>query len=440
MFGSLTAAPARPTAWLSTSVRAALAVGIVGFLGWYETSGFVSTPPVVVLGLQLACGLVSLSVLKRGDWRSVVPIWPLVLFAMWAATTATWSIDPSVALSRTALITIPALALAIGAAADPAPRSTFVWLVRLIAIICILSLIAIAAVVAFGETAPGQALRLIDLDSHAFGMTVGGRQFLSLGIEVARYSGLASNPNGLALLAAAAFVALVAAGREAFPSRLIRLGLAAAIVGLLAVTLARSAIVFAVTGVTLLLLLRQGWRRGALVAVTAVLALPALLAALTALGFMGGVDLPLDGWERLEGGEAGDLGQRAVIWYRMLVVAMGVWPHGLGFGLTEEAVFLPLGFPTSAHSVPLTLLVETGVPGLALAVAAWIGPAYVLVRRRAAADPTTIGVAALLVALFAHQVFDASAFRYHWGHFLLAWLIGVAANRRLDPTATAHAR
>lgn len=419
----------------SACVRALIAVSLCGFLGCYSLAGYVSPPPWSVLGLQIALGTGGLLHLPRVMFSRIYPLWPLFLFAIWAMATTVWAHDPMLTLKRSVMINIPALLLATLAMFDPSPQRTFAWVVRLLAALAILSAIFIAVVVLSGDPVTGSSIILTDEDSGRFGMMVGGRQFLSLGIEAPRYSGITNNPNGLALLSGVALVALVASGPAAIASRCVRLAILAVIVVLLVLTLARSAALFILVGLTMVVLLVNRWNVTATIAVTSVLALPFALAGLIAVGLMGNTALPLGEedapWELLHGGEAASLGQRAIIWLHMMRAALEVWPHGLGFGLTEEAVFQPLGFPTSAHSVPLTLLVETGLPGLALALLAWFRPVFGLLRAPIL-FPEQIGVIALLVALFSHQIFDASVFRYHWGYFLFAWLIGAAVNPRLS--------
>lgn len=417
-------------------VLALLAVSLCGFFGFYGPTGFVSLPPWSLLGLQIALGASGLLLLPRAALSRIFVLWPLFLFAAWAMATSVWAYDPALTMQRAALINVPAVLLAILAMFDPSPQRTVVWIVRLLATLAVLSTIFIVVVVLAGEPVTDSSLILVDTGLGSFGMMVGGRQFLSLGIEAARYSGITTNPNGLALLSGVTLVTFIAVGPSAIASRWIRIAILAVIIGLMAVTLARSAALLVLVGLTMLVLLRIPSSVAATITVTSVLALPLVLAGLTVAGSMGGNELPLEEWQRPDGGEAASLGQRAVIWLHMMRTALDVWPHGLGFGLTEEAVFRPLGFPTSAHTVPLTLLVETGLPGLALAVLAWFRPVFRLLRSPAHLSPTGTAVVAVLVALFAHQIFDASAFRYHWGHFMLAWLIGAAANSRLSAHGT----
>jgi len=420
----------------SACVLAMLAASLCGFFGFYGPTGFVSLPPWSLLGLQIVLGTFGLLLLPRAALSRIFVLWPLFLFAAWAAATSIWSYDPPLAMQRAALINVPALLLAVLAMFDPSPQRTIVWIVRLLAALAILSAFFVVVIVLVGEPVGESSLILADTRLGRFGMMIGGRQFLSLGIEAARYSGITTNPNGLALLSGITLVAFVAVGPSAIASRWGRIAILAVLIALMAVTLARSAALLVLVGFAMLVLLRRRWNVFATVAVTSVIALPLALAALTAAGSMGNNELPLEEWQQPDGGEAASLGQRSVIWLHMMRTALEVWPHGLGFGLTEEAVFRPLGFPTSAHTVPLTLLVETGLPGLALAMLAWFRPVFGLLRSRVRLSPAGIAIVALLVAIFAHQVFDASAFRYHWGHFTLAWLIGAAANSRLSTHGT----
>ncbi|MGE0254609.1 MAG: O-antigen ligase family protein [Alphaproteobacteria bacterium] len=412
---------------------ASMAVGIAGFSGFYDNSGFTTFPPSLVLGLQVVVGSVGVISIYRRDRRQLLPAWPLAAFAAWAAMTAAWSDLSLLSLQRTALINIPALLLTILALADPSPRRSFAFFVQGLVALAGLSGIFIATVLVASEPGQGE-LRLVGTSADAFGMMVAGRKFPTWGIELDRYSGLFSNPNGLALLAAVALVALVGAGEAVIADRRIRTVAMVGLAVLLAVTLSRASIVFLLVGLVAVATLRAGWRRMAAIFGLAVLLLPALLMVLTVLGFLGDIH-SLSAVATGDQGrtEAFDAGDRAAIWYSMLQVAGTVWPWGIGFGLTQELLFAPLGYVATGHSVALTLLVETGLPGLVLALAAWFAGALRYLHRIRPVDRVVITVLALLLALYAHQAFDASVFRYHWGHFILAYLIGATLNDRLAP-------
>jgi hypothetical protein len=116
--------------------------------------------------------------------------------------------------------------------------------------------------------------------------------------------------------------------------------------------------------------------------------------------------------------------QRADVWRLAIHAAADVWFQGLGFGMTQEALFTPLGIQTSAHSVPLSMLLETGIVGLLLSLIVWFLPVFTLTRTNTQLSNTSIAIVARLVALFVHQTVDSSVFRYHWAHFVFAYLIG----------------
>ncbi len=105
-----------------------------------------------------------------------------------------------------------------------------------------------------------------------------------------------------------------------------------------------------------------------------------------------------------------------------------VWPLGVGFGTVEEAIFAPLGRATSAHSAQLTILAETGIIGLALLVAAWLGYGALRLANGRAAGTLASGLAIVVAGLYAHQMFDSAAFRFHPLHFLVVYFIGELAN------------
>ena len=87
----------------------ALLVSLVGFLGYYNSEGFVSPPPTMVLGLQLiALGGAALLLRTRlfVNFRGVVP---LILIAGWAAVTLLWADDPITGLRRWLLVFAPGM-------------------------------------------------------------------------------------------------------------------------------------------------------------------------------------------------------------------------------------------------------------------------------------------------------------------------------------------
>ena len=117
----------------------ALVSSLVGFLGYYDAQGFVTTPPVIVLGLQLVAGGVGVLILRKQLLANIRGVLPLILVAVWAAITLVWADDPPTALRRWLLVFAPAILVCLLAASDPRPRQTFAWFVALVTVITIAS-------------------------------------------------------------------------------------------------------------------------------------------------------------------------------------------------------------------------------------------------------------------------------------------------------------
>jgi hypothetical protein len=410
---------ARGLTWL------ALLVSLVGFLGYYNTEGFVSSPPTVVLGLQLiALGGAALLLRTRifVNFRGVVP---LVLIAIWAAVTLLWADDPITGLRRWLLVFVPGILLCALAARDPRPQQTFLWFTALVVAITLASTAFTAIVLFFHDFDTGGvtalARLLINLDGWSIGTALGGRpfQFMDTRIYIPRFSGLTSNPNSMGLFAAIALISLCGIVK---PRRNILGAATILIVGIVAMlvlaSVSRAAIAMTLTGIFIVILMRTN-RPGATRA-CAIIVIGLSLALYLVTWITGGSPNPGTN-------EIIELRERAHVWLIAMQFIGNIWTSGLGFGLTQEAVYGPLGLETAAHSVPLSMLLETGIVGLVLVLACWFHPVFRTTSQGRNFSATEIAVVALLIALFVHQTVDSSVFRYHWAHFVFVYLLGASA-------------
>lgn len=406
----------------NTFLQIALLVSVAGFLGYYDGIRFIIPPAPLVLGLQVIVLLAAL-VLHRADLLTFrTGLVPLVLLATWACLTVLWADSPETAGQRWLLIFAPGLLLAALAAADAFPARSFARLKWALVIITIASYVFSLSIYIFGEViAVGELLRfrVVDLGGWTIGVFEGGRQYLDQTIYIHRFSGFTSNPNSFALFAALATIMLCATiGRPRDTRGYAMAGVFIVILFILVISASRAALAMALAGIVVVTLLRLEQRRLAQLCVFGVLALTCLLylaAVLQSTGAGG------------TGAEVFEFRERADIWRLALSAIGNVWATGVGFGLTEEAVFAPLGVPSSGHSVPLSLLLETGIPGLVLLLLTWFWPVFALTRRDRPLDGTSISIVALLIALFVHQSIDSSVFRYHWAHFVFVYLIGASS-------------
>ena len=412
----------RADRWARGFLWFALLTSLLGFLGYYNARGFVTPPPFFVLALQLIAVGGGALVLRRRLLKNVRGIMPLIMVAGWAALTLLWADDPTTAIRRWLLVFVPAILLCALAAHDARPRHSFTWFTVLVVIITLASGAFSAVVLAVSDqTALGDSLRyvLVDLNGWTFGIAEGGRQYVDLGLYVPRFSGLTSNPNSMGLLAAVGLIALCAIATPKRDLRGVALIIVLALVTiLLLLSASRAAIAMGGTGILFVILLRTGRRR---TAQGAALVIGVMVPLLYLVTYLSGVAPDPGNAEILE------LRERAQVWRVAMRAIDDVWPFGLGFGLIQEAVYTPLGLETAAHSITLSMFVETGVVGLALVLVTWFQPVFKTTRPGQTMTTTDIAVVSLLMALFVHQAVDSSVFRYHWAHFVFVYLLGVSA-------------
>jgi hypothetical protein len=432
----------------------ALLSSLIGFLGYYDAQGFVTTPPAIVLGLQLVAGGVGFLLLRRQLLTNIRGVLPLIMVAVWAAITLVWADDPSTALRRWLLVFTPGILVCLLAASDPRPRQTFAWFTALVAMITIASGAFSAIVMEFADTIiPENALSysLLEVNGWLLGIAVGGRQF-EIGLYIPRYSGLTSNPNSMSLFAAIGLIALSAIARPGRSKRGLAIVLVIGlVVYLLLLSGSRASFAMTAVGIMFVVLLRMNWRRTARFCV---LLICGLTAALYLVTWSNGPETELspaetaatlsereadfcalsicsrsEEWrlKNLSHTEVFELRERSQSWRIAMQTVGEVWPLGLGFGLTQEAVYTPLGLETSAHSLTITALVETGAVGLLLVLVAWFNPVFRTTQGDRNLTATDIAIVALLMGLFVHQIVDNSVFRYHWAHFIFVYLLGASA-------------
>jgi hypothetical protein len=398
-------------------------VSVIGFLGYYDGARYITFPTWVVLGLQMLALVITIARYPLQMFRMSAGVASLISLAFWAALTLLWADDQSIALKRWLLIFVPAILLALLAAVDEKPERSFAFVTWLFVVITIASYVFSLNIYAFGEvTGVGDLLRfrVVELGGWTIGVSEGGRQYLDLNLYIHRFSGFTSNPNSFALFAGLSAIALSAIiKRQPGIRRCLEIATLVVILIILVLSASRAAVAMAFAGIVVVILLRADQRRLARLCVVGVVALTCLL--YLAPLWQGGV--PAEASE-----EIFDLRERANIWRLALSAISQVWMTGVGFGLTQEAVFAPLGTQSSAHSVPLSMLLETGVVGLLLLLVTWFLPVFGLTKANRQLGGTSIAIVALLIALFVHQVVDSSVFRYHWAHFVFVYLIGASSH------------
>jgi hypothetical protein len=334
-----------------------------------------------------------------------------------------WANDQSLALKRWLLIFVPGILMALLAAADERPERSFTLVKWLFVAITIASYVFSLNIYAFGEiTGVGDLMRfrIIDLGGMTIGVSEGGRKDLGLDIQFHRFSGFTSNPNGFALFAGLSAIVLCATLKWRSTPRGCFEGVALVlIVIILVMSASRAAVAMALTGIVMIILLRTKHRKLARLSVIGVVGLACLLFLWAWLRSESPID-PGEGIYALRG--------RTDVWALVLAAIGDEWLSGVGFGLTQEVVFGPLGLESSGHSIPLSLLLETGAVGLLLLLVTWFFPVLCLTRKNRHLDDISVGIVALLVALFVHQIADSSVFRYHWAHFVFVYLIGASSH------------
>jgi len=398
-------------------------VSVVGFLGYYDGTRYITFPAPVILGLQMLGLMIAVTRHPIQMLRFQAGLFPLIALASWAGLTVLWADDQSIALKRWLMIFVPGILLALLAAADEKPSRSFGFVKWLFVAITIASYVFSLSIYAFGDiTAVNEPMRIriVELGGWTIGVSEGGRQYLDLNLYIHRFSGFTSNPNSFALFAGLSAIALCATLKRQLGLRgFLEIATFVVILIILVLSASRAAVAMALAGIVVVILLRTDRRGLTRLCVVGVMALACLL--YLALFIRGEVSTQTSA-------EVFELRERADIWRLALSAISHVWLTGVGFGLTQEAVFAPLGTQSSAHSVPLSMLLETGLVGLLLLLVTWFLPVFSLTKANRQLDRTSIAIVALLIALFVHQVIDSSVFRYHWAHFVFVYLIGASSH------------
>jgi O-antigen ligase len=423
----------------SAFLFAGLTVSLLGFLGYYTQKGFVSPPPVVTVSLQSLLLLAGLYTLRSGIAARVGFLWPILAFSLWAFITSIFA-DDIVALRRAAIILLPGALTCLLATLDPNPHQTFVRFTRILTTISVFSagFAIVLTLLGVGTISSGEYILQLWGDPAAPGMQVSWRKIEAISMELQRPSGLTSNANSLGIIAALAMTCeiircMTIQKTSSKDSILILL-----LTFISASTFSRGALLFLAIVIAFLVAHKAGkpkWLAAPLVALIAVT--PAIFFLFMAFGL---IDTPtikaLNSAAPYETGsiahlyEAFHLRERATIWAHAYNAISEFWLFGAGFSLVQEKVFSPLGMQTAAHSVPLSILIETGIIGLALMLITWFLPVVRAIFSHNT-SPLSIGIAAILVGLYGHQIFDSSVFRYHFLHFIFCYLLGAISNPAL---------
>ena len=424
----------RRDALFSIVLLAFVAASQIGFMGYYDRSGFRSMPATLTLALMMAAGIATFAILPRKFFVGLCRQWPLLLFAAWAVVTSLASDYVDISLRRSALILVPGILLAAGATADPWPDKTFQHVTILLAGLAVASFAFSLISLAFGTvTAIGPVKYFIVHLWHGVdaGLMVGGRRIDLLRLELPRPSGLTGNPNSMALLSMLALCMLwakqIPRSSITFSTRL----LLALLMASMLLTMSRAALIALIVFAAMLPILRYRSKDLSLLALLLVLLAPVFITFIV-LAVMHGLvsPPPLYGSPEFLQNEGLSLGERLQIWGAALSAMPAHLVAGLGFGVVQEALYRPLKFATTAQSTPFGILLETGLPGLVLLFLVWLRPVRVALNGPDGGFLAK-GIAAILLAIYVHQSVDNAVFRFHSLHFLFCYLIGAAANPAL---------
>lgn len=426
--------PGQPPILGSTSLFAALTVSLVGFLGYYTQNGFVSFPPAIVLSLQLLFLLAGAYFLRHHLAAGIYRIWPILAFSAWAFATSVISED-IIALRRAAIILTPGVLMCLLAILDPKPHQTFIRFTRLLTAISLLSAGFALLLATFGSRNSFSGEHILQLwnSPNAPGMQIGWRTIEAFGIKLQRPSGFTGNANSLGIITSLALICEVirCMMKQKLSSRDLLIFFLLALT--LASTVSRSALLFLFIAAAFLAIhYIAKLKRLAISAMTLIVAVPMVISALIVSGLIDAATSspPYTAGSVAHLYEAFHLRDRATIWAQVYDALGDYWLVGAGFSLIQEKVFSPLDMQTAAHSVPLSILIETGVIGLGLMLMAWFLP-VVRAILHPITPPLLAGVTAILVALYGHQIFDSSIFRYHFLHFVFCYFLGTISNPAL---------
>ncbi|MEZ4388703.1 MAG: O-antigen ligase family protein [Candidatus Krumholzibacteriia bacterium] len=406
-------------------------LGILTMLGPLALLSFNIVPgrPLLPLGAQVAVLAVILplpllaSRLRLTRHAGLGPLaWLWLLPGLISLASVIWSPQPALSLQRVLLVYLPGLALMALVAGDPRPWQTFTLVARAVVIAAVILAVVGVALMVLGQTRLTSEgfVQTISLGPLRCGQRlIGAPPFL-------RITSLTSNPNGLATWMVFGLLLLPAA----LPERLLRpwrtiAGLAL-VAGLL-LTMSRTGLAAMLAALLVYQALRHPGRLVplGLVALAVVAGLAMVVFGLRAMG------IDLTGTDRL----TFSLSSREEAW-RPLVAAWRQHPWtGVGFGIGFEELLRSRGLRFGAHSGHLLLLAEIGTLGYLGILGFWCrGLAGSLEGLRRGRLPSRVGAtcAALLVAYFVQQFFEASVMRFTFASSFWLYLVAVSVLARQD--------
>jgi O-antigen ligase len=390
--------------------------GPIILLGLHPQVGQPMVPhaPMLALICQVGAGLAGMALLAtRQPVRAVTMLTTLAALAILAAASAWWSIAPLLVLKRVLLVFGPSAMLALLVFCDPEPQRSLRQVT--IGLSALVVALVVVALLLYGEERTMMSLYWIQ--EGRFGPLVLSQKVTTpLEVRFIRVSSLTGNPNSLALYAmiCAGLLAARPGGRVwNSPWILVTWGLIA--IGLIVSFSKAALIACAVMALT----------AGMAVASFRARLVLAAAAAITAIAAAGLVSLLMQ-----DANFVASLNDRMHVWSLLAEHFLRKPWLGNGFGVSEEVLRMGAGTAddgaaTTAHSLYLGLAVELGLAGLALLallLAAAAGAAW-----RAGGGAGTGAFVGLVAAIAIHQMAEFTLFRYDPLHFLLLYVLLVAA-------------
>jgi hypothetical protein len=252
-----------------------------------------------------------------------------------------------------------------------------------------------------------------------FSQTLGQRGLTIAGesVTLQRFSGFFPNPNGLGIICSICLILLPSVEKQA--PFMVKVLMAVMVIGLLLALSRTSLLLLFAAGGYFLSRKLGGFRCLALSTV----ALCLFGGAVAVLVFQ-----TIPDWNL--GQEFLVLGERGSILVRAADTGKLNWFLGSGFGLGAETVFGDEANVMAVHSVFLNAFVETGAVGLISLIVFWGYLIFLADQIGIASKPAVLicpFLAAILVGLFAAQLFDLSITRFHYIHLIFFFLLGLVS-------------
>lgn len=388
-------------------------------------------PFVIALIIQALCSILVLPFFRLHiNTQALVIISLWMLFMGWAFLTSTWGKDHETSIASSIVTLVPSALTILLVMSDQTPKETFWTVAKGIAIVSTgLVILGIALLIWGQNTLYGIGFMQT---MHVGPITVSQ---IIMGVPpFVRISSLTTNPNGLAALLMISLILVLAlrfAKKISIPIFIIYV--ISHIAGLI-LTSSRTCTGLAITGITIMIFVTTKGKVSKILRYASMAFLISIL--LIVFLWLQGQHLPTNRFSI-------ELAGRNILWSICWNSFLERPFTGVGFGLVEKCVIIPVGYNLTVHNVYLLLLTDVGLLGCVLASSFLLYGlllsllhAHIHYMSQDEAYILYLCITVILLLYIIHGSFENVLFRSGFHMVFCSYLIGLSANKFVHKTIT----